>query len=169
MLRLDAEQGITHVMSTLGHIRAKTSLGHHILTLLESYQMATGVCGNPLSTKVHQIYVDSPWVETLREFLWSIQATIRIPSLATINPLRQADKCIMTQAIRSKNFTTKELQFINNCRMYLQVNYLSEICTGDGNRLLPSAYNGSHSEIHIPVMWFYFKVNVNLASSTLTM
>jgi hypothetical protein len=153
MLRLDVEQGITHVMSALGHIRAETLLGQHIMTLLESYQMATGMCGNPLSNIIHQTHVDAPWLETLREFLHSIQATIRIPSLATINPLRQFDKCIMIHAIKSKLFSSQEMRMINNCRMFLQVNFLSEISTGDGQRLLPSAYNGEQDAMNKPVLW----------------
>jgi hypothetical protein len=137
-----------------------SALGRHILALLETYQMTTGLCGNPLTNIVHQCYLDSPWIETLREFLQSIQASIRIPSLATIDPLRISDQCIMIKALKSKQLTNPELCMVNRCRMFLQINYLSEITTSDGKSLLKCAYRGDTNEVQQPNLWQHSRSNI---------
>lgn len=80
------------LLSTIGHIRANSSLGQHIITTLEYFQISTGLCGNPLERIIHQEYVDSLCLETMRELLHSVQATIRLPTLlATVIAPRRND------------------------------------------------------------------------------
>jgi hypothetical protein len=45
------------------------------------------------------------------------------------------------------NPSIEDLSTLNRCRMYLQVNYVSEICTGDGNAISEHAWNGLRFEI----------------------
>jgi hypothetical protein len=87
LLSLDVEQGIAHILSTIGHIKARTSLGQHLTTLLETYQIVTGLAGNPLANLCKPTYVEAPWTECLKTFLRGTKATIRLPELATILPL----------------------------------------------------------------------------------
>jgi hypothetical protein len=53
----------------------------------------------------------------------------------------------------STNLNKDELQRINNCRLYLQVTFLSEITSGDGTKLLQEAYNGDTDDEDRPVLW----------------
>jgi hypothetical protein len=153
ILSLDVEQGIAHAISLIGHIRADTSLGQHLMTLLESYQVSTGLSGNPLQHTVNQEYIPSPWIQTLREFLQTTKSTIRLPHLAILCPIWKGDKCIMECVVKTKLFTTAELRVINNCRVYLQVTYLSEITTSDGVQILNKAFEGNEDANLQPTLW----------------
>jgi hypothetical protein len=147
-------------MSLLGHVRADTSLGQYMMQLLETFQVHTGIGGNPLQQIIYQDYVDAPWMETLREFLHTTSSRIRLPNLAVLKPLRQGDQCLMTFFVKSQQFNSTELKLINNCRLYLQVNYISEVVTSDGTAILNAAYHGSQGENLEPDLWIISKSKI---------
>jgi len=71
----------------------------------------------------------------MREFLHSINGSIILEKPWTIPSLCQHDQHLM-QDFLNTNLSTKDLQTLNNCRMYLQVTTLAELSTHDGIHLL---------------------------------
>jgi hypothetical protein len=58
-----------------------------------------------------------------------------------IQPMREQDHLIMS-AFHAFSPSTIELMGLNRCRLYLQVYFLSEICTGDGLAISGDAWLG---------------------------
>jgi hypothetical protein len=63
-----------------------------------------------------------------------------------IKPLREDDQLIM-KAFYALSPTSSELMALNRCRLYLQVLFLSEICTGDGLAISGDAWVGKCFEV----------------------
>ena len=55
---------------------------------------------------------------------------------------RKHDFALMDRVIQSKIFNRDEIMSINRCRLFLQVFYLSDIVTCNGEKILPEALNG---------------------------
>jgi hypothetical protein len=96
--QLAVEQGIAHVQHLIGSIRAHNENYRTIMTLLESYIITSGILSNPLVNMMPTPYIDARWIETTRIFLHSINASIHIPALATIELHRKNDKGLMASA-----------------------------------------------------------------------
>jgi hypothetical protein len=60
--------------------------------------------------------------------------------------LRSADKILMNSFIQLSP-SLDDLRALNNCRLYLQVMFLSEICTGDGLELTHEAWSGQRLDV----------------------
>ena len=92
-----------------------------VLTQTESYVITSGIIGNPFQNMMPVTYIEAPWMESTRIFLNSIQATIHIKPLQTINLLRHRDQGIMELACRhtDKNINDKQLSTLapspHNC------------------------------------------------------
>jgi hypothetical protein len=155
--QLATEQGIAHVKFTIGSIRTQTEDATLVIALLESYIITAGIMGSPLVTMMPVTYVDARWIESTRIFLNSINATIQIPSLKTITPLRLKDRGIMEVATQYSDNPT-DLIMINNCRLYLRVHTIAEISSLEGTAILQSAYTGNEDpHTKNPVLWQYTK------------
>lgn len=63
-----------------------------------------------------------------------------------IKPLCENDQLLM-KALYSLGPNTSELMTLNRYRLYLQVLFLSEICTGDGLAISGDAWSGKCFEI----------------------
>ena len=150
--QLSVEQGLAHVQYTVGSLRARTNDYQAIYILLESFIIISGITGNPLENMMPTEYIESPWIETTRIFLHSINAAIIIPDLNTIMPYRINDKGIMELA-RTFTSDTKTLQTINNCRLFLQVHTLADITTTTGDTIHPEAYYGQLDAHSKPMLW----------------
>ena len=77
----------------------------------ESFQLTSGISGLVTTNLIKTEYIDAPWMNSTRKFLRKINATIKIPEVETIKPIRENDKCIMEQCI--DKFKTEELRKIN--------------------------------------------------------
>jgi hypothetical protein len=152
LLNLATEQGVNQSTLLISHLRAHKYLSKPIITLLESYQVSTGMTTNPLEDTTPQVYVQSPWIESIREFLRTSQATIRLPRLQTLRLLREYDHPIMKHHDRQL-FTKSELEAINACRLYLRVTTMAEITNGPGTHILECALNGRVDKQNNPLLW----------------
>ena len=92
-----------------------------------------------LKTKQDLSYVKSRTVLTTRNYLHKSHGVIHLDTTYVQHPKRENDVSIMhlvnTQTNRNVNINQKEK--INCVRMYLGVNYVSEICTIDGASFVP--------------------------------
>jgi hypothetical protein len=71
------------------------------------------------------------WFSSLRVFLADSECTIEISDTYTVTPRRVHDR-ILTEDARTRDFTDGEMRSINRCRLFLQVECLSDVCTADG-------------------------------------
>jgi hypothetical protein len=105
LLNLATEQGVSQCNLLISHLRARKYLSNHIIILLESYQITTGMVNNPLEDTTPQTYVSAPWIDSIRTFLRNSNAQIRLPALQTLSLLRENDHPIMRH--HDKNLFTK--------------------------------------------------------------
>ena len=61
-------------------------------------------------------------------------------------PQRSGDQIIMEALVRC-NPTMDEFRVLNNCRLYLQAYFLSDIVTGDGVAISEDAWRGIRFEV----------------------
>jgi hypothetical protein len=63
-----------------------------------------------------------------------------------MTPLREGDQLLM-QVFYLQNPTPEVFSILNRCRLYLQVTYVSEICSGDGLAISDQAWSGQQFEV----------------------
>ena len=137
------EQGLQQIQFIGRHLRSPTSPLRSLFQIsLEWFRLLAGYTTCPLATpQLPTAHVEgAPWYKSLQKFLHSIRHSLDIPNLPCPQKLRVHDKAIMS--LPQANFSSKELLHINRCRLFLQVNTISEISTADGTRLLPSIWRG---------------------------
>jgi hypothetical protein len=67
--------------------------------------------------------------------------TLELHHNIDMTPLREGDQLLM-QVFHRQNPTLEVLGILNRCRLYLQVSYVSEICSGDGLAISEHAWSG---------------------------
>jgi hypothetical protein len=68
------EQGGEKIIMILTHLRAHSPIEQKILILLETYQTCAGITYPALENNmITHNYINSPWVQTTKSFLNSIQ------------------------------------------------------------------------------------------------
>jgi hypothetical protein len=151
ILDLPTEQGAAQLKLLFTHLRSKSYIYNAIVILLESYQITAGTLKSPFLDTSHRLYVDSPWIQSIQQFLRKIKGTIEIPELKQISLIRQHDRAIMPST--TTDFSKLELECINACRIFPQVNVFSEICTDTGTRILLEAETGSLDSEGKTLLW----------------
>ena len=112
---------------------------HLITNMIYSFQLASGISTPVLENKQWKIkYVNSTWTTSLVEALQQYNIQLKTQSNFQIKKQRINDSNIMENELNKNDKLTKELKQFNACRLFLQVNYLSEITTIDGRSLDPS-------------------------------
>lgn len=139
ILHLPLEQGISHMLFIIGHLRTVTQATATLIQLLETIQFQSGLFP-PLPPPIMEYseplsYIDAPWLETARDTLRRISGKLVIPQLPKMKPLRTNDQSLMEMAI-SFRFSTDDLRRINNCRSFLRVTSIAEISNNSGTKLL---------------------------------
>jgi hypothetical protein len=151
LLELSTEQGVAQAKLFFTHLQAKSYIHDTIMILLESYQIASGITTSPLVDTKHRPYLESPWLQSLQQFLRKIEGKIITPTLQVITLNRQHDHSIMHNI--QDELTKSECERINACRIFLQVNLLSEICNDEGTQILPEAIMGTTDKTECPLLW----------------
>jgi len=108
-------------------------------TVIKSYQIQASLPNSILKDTQPLPWLPHRWISNLREFLHSIEGKIVLENPWTIPKLQQYDTHIMDKFLQA-NVSPKDLQTLNNCRMYLQVTTLAEIATHDGTQILVKAF-----------------------------
>lgn len=88
IMNMPTEQGIAQINTIISHIRADTAVATTIYILIESYQIITGTIESPFKNteKIH--YIESQWLDTVKQFLQHAKATISINKATNINMIR---------------------------------------------------------------------------------
>ena len=91
---LFTEQGIAHTNFILHQFRKPSDVSDTLKILLEAFQLNSGLYRDALTNTEPVNYVDAPWVNTTRSFLYNNNAEIKIPCLTKIKPQQENDKLI---------------------------------------------------------------------------
>jgi hypothetical protein len=137
-------QGEGQVLLFMKHLRA----GEELATLLRIaygwYQLNAGVGHNILQQPSHPGSMDyvigGQWFTSMQYFLHHCNAhlqfdTTRLPALLRVN-----DRVLMDD-FREHGLSPQELRLANYCRLYLQVECLSEICEEGGRSIARHAWS----------------------------
>ena len=154
---LHAHQGIEQIILFLQHYRLQDSPGKLLRMTLDWYQHYCGMSFPLFAAPCLSVpHAPEGWLSSCRAFLAHCGGRLMITSewVRLPKPLRQSDKILMNE-FTTLNLKPKQLKILNYCRLYLQVECLSEICSLDGSHILPAAWNGlrlpSRSRLHWPI------------------
>jgi hypothetical protein len=106
-------------------------------TLLQWAQVAAGVgfpvLAEPWRELPHGV---GQWFSSIRDFLVDSECTIQIANTYTVTTRRVHDNILMEDAM-TRDFIDGKMRWINPCRLFLQVECHSDVCTADGLRRDP--------------------------------
>jgi hypothetical protein len=137
--------GLQHLLSSralkastlIELIRHNGRLGKMMWIAIQWAQVTAGVgfalLGTPERFIPHAI---GKWLLSLRDFLADSEFTLEIVNTYTVSLRRVHDRILMDDVLAGF-YTDSETQGINRCRLYLQVECLSDIYTADGVSLDP--------------------------------
>ncbi len=153
---LQCHQGIEQTLLLLQHLRLQDSPGQLARITLDWYQIYCGVSFPILAAPNLDLPHAPPgWITSLRTFLHRCNGRIMLFSdwLRLPTELRAHDHVLMN-AFMSLSLRPSQIKQLNYCRLYLQVESLSKICSLDGTHILPDAWHGrplpSQSKLYWP-------------------
>ena len=138
-----SEQGVQHVSELFKHYGKQTTSGKQLFLQME---LARLILGSQkwmfdLNATKYQGLLDMCWLKTTWEFISNSNLIVRAPHVR-LHPPRVQD-VFLTDAFVANNILVKDIQRLNQCRLYLQVLTLSDICDASGYRILPQYMNGT--------------------------
>ena len=80
------------------------------------------------------------WIKSLWEFVHIYK--VKMPTYDFLLKQRRDGDLFLMESFHQTGFSKKQLIKLNRCRLYLQVELLSDITDGTGDRIHPSAYQG---------------------------
>jgi hypothetical protein len=130
-------QGVTHVVNAIRHMRMGT--GQLAATLQIAYEWSHCVAGTrmaPFEEVATSIpYLKDGWIPNTRDFLYESGMKMTCGKRREIEEMRSDDQILMEDAGRSPFLNDTDENEVNNCRLFLQVETLSELCELDGKTL----------------------------------
>ena len=141
---LVTERGVQQtLMLVLKHIRSGQDLSKLLRIGLKWFQLHAGIARPILECpSIALPYLEVGWFQTLRKFVCFINAEIHIINLHVTHALRENDHTLMESFLETQHVTCTELYCLNLCRIYLRVEFLSEICNPEGDNILPEVWQG---------------------------
>ena len=152
---IQAHQGIEQTILFLQHFRLQDSPGRLLRIALDWYQLVCGVDFPVLSAPgIALPHAPPGWLSSLRSFLSACHGRflfltdyIRVPK-----GYRHND-CNIMRAFLTLHLKPRQLRSLNLCRLYLQVEYLSELCSLQGTYILPSVWRGCRPPSRSTLQW----------------
>ena len=80
-------------------------------------------------------HLQKGWIPNTRKFLRESNSKLGFVESENIKQMREHDRVIMQDAVRSPLLTKTEVSEINFCRLYLQVETIADMATLDGTRI----------------------------------
>jgi hypothetical protein len=107
------------------------------------FQLQSGITHPILECpKLDLPYLKIGWFRSLHTFLCSIQAEVHVELTHAARPLRLNDTSIMDALLALQTIAPKRLYCLNLCRLFLQVECVSEICNPLGTEILREVWHG---------------------------
>ncbi|KAI2495159.1 hypothetical protein MHU86_19344 [Fragilaria crotonensis] len=148
---LVVQQGVAQVMMFVRQWRTNSIAGKLLRIAVSWFQSQVGVSYSFLE-QVHTPlpHLESKWLLSLRVFLASINAKLRLDTPYIPKLQRLHDFCIMDVIQSSGRFTPTEVCRLNYCRLYLKAMTVSDLSSIDG-RVLDK--NREFQESNISCSW----------------
>jgi hypothetical protein len=128
-------QGQRTIKHLLRHILHNTELGKQMRIDIRWIQQEAGTSATILEeTDINLDYLEDGWVVGIRRFLTLVEAEIKITAIIKPKTYRQDDVYLM-DVFREQGLSTLELYRLNRCRLYFQVDRLSDITNIAGTHL----------------------------------
>jgi hypothetical protein len=122
--------GIRHLYTEMQGMKLEAMTSHSINYL----QMLIGREEPILESTATITCMEDNLTMQFRTFLLSIKAKIGIKNLWRLKKLRTYDVNTM-KALEEKGIKPKEMEILNNWRIYFKVAFLSEICNAEGSQV----------------------------------
>jgi hypothetical protein len=117
-------------------------------------QLGTGMSYSILAQVTISLpHLEAKWIASLREFLATISASIRLDDPCIPPHQRENDKYLMDLIIQSGRYTPAQVRKLNYCRLYLQAVTLSDITKPNGHKLDPCLLSGRPSLFSNRTRW----------------
>eukprot|EP00957_Ditylum_brightwellii_P197337 15034479-Ditylum_brightwellii.AAC.1 len=84
-------------------------------------------------------HLEGRWLTNLRHGLITIKSTIKALWCLGVKVQCKEDKYLMDKIREDTTLTDSQIKTLNYCQLYLDVDLLSDITTGDGKRLVTKA------------------------------
>ncbi len=139
------EQGIRGLFTFMGHFKSGSEIGKMVVIGYETYRLIVGLPECPYqhpNKMARQIYDIQDWFAFLHDFLEENALSVSLPEVPYLQ-----QKCVRDQALTallSDRLSRAECRSFNRCRLFLRVTHVSDITSGDGQKLLKDAYHGSY-------------------------
>ena len=127
----------------LFHADQPTQLGQTLKASLEAIQIEVGSKEQffSLSYEKYGFLTPFSWLATLWDALYSYGISLK-PGTWNLKLPRTNDLALMDAVVDSNLFNRQEIEKINHCRLYLQVFFLSDIVSGNGQYIIPELVRG---------------------------
>lgn len=129
------EQGIAHISRLIRYsVTRKHSTGLLLRHSCEVFKLKMGCSGSIFSLPSCLACLAMPsWVSSTWHFAkqFNIQINNNLPEF---KPPRAADR-LLIPVFAGLGFASDQLVWLNQCRLYLRVSWLSELCTADGTKI----------------------------------
>ena len=146
-------QGANHVLKLIQTLCSPGQPRNLLRLLLVEWQIHSG-SSYPLLQLPHLPCnnLEGSWLTTTRTFLSSIHGSITINNYYCPTSTHINDISLMDAFHRIPGIGQKRMIHLNLCRLYLQVHFLSELVTDDGQQLQPGFWTGTSSNrTHPPI------------------
>jgi hypothetical protein len=131
-------QGTNHCKQIIQHLRQQDENGKMYKMILEYGQLLAGVQYPILQhPKLRLPHINNPMITTICQFLAESQLNIVIPGIYSPQPLQENDYNIMGELMKTEK-SAIAIQQVNQCRLFLQVTWLSEMSNKLGTTILPN-------------------------------
>ena len=136
-------QSLGQLTLFVGHGRAQDKTSHLLSISLSYLQLAVGSSVSVLSLNpnTYMKWTDSCWLPSFWTFLHRMQIQVDVHKHRTPTPQRCHDLVLMDYFV-DLGYSATTLGTLNCCRLYLQVNTLSDIVTANGLSILLEALHG---------------------------
>jgi hypothetical protein len=127
-------QGADSIRLLLQELNHEGTTRTMLLYLLEVIQLESGIGAPILEENRPLLYIEWGWILAIRDLLLHINAKIT-NAMKTPTRYRVNDSYIMDSSLLP-SMTRKEQILINRCRIFLQVECVSDISNSEGNMIL---------------------------------
>jgi hypothetical protein len=142
---LAAYQGHNHLQYLIGHLCCNSTPCKLMRLMLYYTQLECGWSGNVLEEdyeRYSRVLMTDNWIIGIWEHRQSCKSTLKITAEWKPLPNRNNDIIMMEALTETEEFTATELKEINRCRIYLQVFFISDIASRDGQGITEWARKG---------------------------
>ena len=125
------------------HLRCPSAVSDHLNIALHWIHRLSGTSFNILQEVTPSLpHVTTPFFSSVRQYLQETSASLEFETTFQVPLQRQGDAHIMDLVLNSGAFNSKQIRYINRCRLYLQVHTISDISNAQGTHMDLSFYHG---------------------------